>query len=105
MKIDIRIIASLLTAPFIILICIGELFLIIWIILKSLGCLFYFVTRLAKKKGTNILNKERQRLTAPPTHNQQHRRQRYAAFPPKPPDRNAAPSAHNHPSAHHGRVR
>ena len=29
MKIDIRIIASLLTAPFIILICIGELFLII----------------------------------------------------------------------------
>lgn len=63
MKIDIRIIASLLTAPFIILICIGELFLIIWIILKSLGCLFYFVTRLAKKKGTNILNKDKSRKT------------------------------------------
>lgn len=71
---DIITIVSLLIAPFIILICAGELLLIIWAILKSLGYLNTFVIRLAKKNGTrifNILNKEKQRLTAPLSKNQQ----------------------------------
>ncbi|RGZ74662.1 hypothetical protein DW973_18955 [Parabacteroides merdae] len=53
MKVNIKIIAMLLTVPFLISICIGGLFLIAGIVLKALGYLFSFAPKLAKKEWNN----------------------------------------------------
>lgn len=55
----------LLTVPFLISICISGLFLIAGIVLKSLGYLFSFAPKLAKKNGTTISNILDKRKAAP----------------------------------------